>query len=351
MCSSQERKVLFIGDSILRDLEDYVYHLDVNYEYNVLCLPGAKVNDLKHFVKKHFNDIVYEEETTHIVVHVGTNNLKNGLWERDRHDYVELINTLTELFRSANIIFSAILPRWDCDELYDKSLYFNIQLEQLCARLGCKYVDLSNDILELDNGFYRDGLHLSARGKAFFSYSLDLFLIHCFEEKNKLACKSRSWLPKELKKLWTPKPEKPKKEQQKDTDRDSFINKRRERKKKWLPRRRRRPNSRKLPNNYTPVAPDGYVLPRKVSFIKPPPQLPPNRHIAEKVITWIPYTNLHVPISKLKTSQVNLPSPRKPYVKRKNSKRQTRRKDRTAHRRKKKKVCCLLKFKHDPFLR
>ena len=136
-----------------------------------------------------------------------------------------------------------------------KSLYFNIQLEQLCARLGCKYVDLSNDILELDNGFYCDGLHLSATGKAFFPYSLDLFLIHCFDLKKSTCmymCKSRSWIPKELTKLWTPKPEKPKKKHQKETDRDCFINKRRERKEKWLLRRRRRPkNSCKLPHNHT----------------------------------------------------------------------------------------------------
>ena len=121
--------------------------------------------------------------------------------------------------------FSTILPRWDSDELCDKSLDFNIQLEQLCARLSCGYVDVSNDVLELNNGFCRDRFYLSALGKDFFSYSIDLFLINCFEKESaRVACKPRSWIPKELKILWTLKPEKPKKKEQKEID--CSINKR-----------------------------------------------------------------------------------------------------------------------------
>lgn len=94
-------------------------------------LPWSQSKGLATFFKGTFLWIVYEEETTHIVVHAGTNNLKSGLWERDAHDYVTLINTLRELFRSARITFSAILPRWDSD----RSLSFNIQ-QQVCARLS-----------------------------------------------------------------------------------------------------------------------------------------------------------------------------------------------------------------------
>ena len=92
--------------------------------------------------------------------------------------------------------------------------------------------------------------------KLFFPTLLICFWSIVLILKSQLAyvymCKSRSWIPKELTKLWTPKPEKPKKKHQKETDRDCFINKRRERKEKWLLRRRRRPkNSCKLPHSHT----------------------------------------------------------------------------------------------------
>lgn len=334
MFSRRDKKVLFVGDSILRDLDEYLNHLDVNYVYDVLCFPGAKVKNLRHFLKEHFRDIIYEEETTHIVVHVGTNNLRSGLWEREAPDYITLITTLRELFRRAKIIFSAILPRWDSDELYDKSLYFNNQLEQLCAKLGCGYIDISNDVLELDNGFCHDGLHLSALGKAFFSYSIDLSLIHCFvKERERVVRKPQSWIPRELKILWTPKPEKPKKKEQKEID--CSISKRRERKKKWWPRRT--PRKRTV----TCITPDGFIYPRKVAYIKPPPQLPPNQYIGRKIDGWIPYTNLHHVGKSYKTEgSRTFPSQRKPYIQRKV---RNRRKKSRKYCRKRRKVCWIFR--------
>ena len=69
------------------------------------------------------------------------------------------------------------------DELWERSLFLNSELESLCKTLDCTFVNCGDDLLELDNGFFHDGLHLNARGKAFFSYSLDLFLISRFERK------------------------------------------------------------------------------------------------------------------------------------------------------------------------
>ncbi|XP_063960613.1 proteoglycan 4-like [Lytechinus pictus] len=331
--SRQDRKVLFVGDSIIRNLEDYLYHLNLDYDYNVLCFPGAKVSDLRHLVKEHFYDILYEENTTHIVVHVGTNNLKKGIWEKDQRDFTKLVNTLTELFRRAHIIFSGILPRWDCEELYEKSLHYNTQIEQLCTKLHCGYVDLSDTILELDdgfgdNGFVNDGLHLSALGKAFFSHSLDLYLVSLFAKQIKKTSTSSAWIPKELKRIWTSKPQK--RIDQKETSAHSFLSNRKKNKRKCQSKR-----------NQTYITSDGFTHPRKVVKNKPLPKLPPGQHIGKKIVGWIPYKHTQVPIHtirKANVSNVPLPAQRKEYVKRKNSERQRRRKDRTAHRRKKKKV-------------
>ena len=83
---------------------------------------------LRHtHVKERYRNIAHEEETTHVIVHIGTNDLK-----RERHNYAELSNTLKELFRAAEIKFSAVLPRWDSDP--GKSHCFSIVNLRASAR-------------------------------------------------------------------------------------------------------------------------------------------------------------------------------------------------------------------------
>ena len=50
------------------------------------------------------------------------NNLNNySFWEKDSKN-INLFNTVRELFRSATVVFSGILPRLDDQDLFEQSL-------------------------------------------------------------------------------------------------------------------------------------------------------------------------------------------------------------------------------------
>ena len=98
---------------------------------------------------------------------MGTNNLQGGVWEKDQWQFFNLIFTLKENFRFADIFISLILPRWDCDLLYEQSKYFNTKIIELSTIHNFKIFDSVKDFNRTDEYYTVDGLHLNTVGKGF----------------------------------------------------------------------------------------------------------------------------------------------------------------------------------------
>ena len=189
-------KVVCFGDSLLRNLEENILDLNPIYNINVNVYPGARISTLKDKLKLECQTI--EWETSFVVLHVGTNNLEKGFWELDGQKFVRLFQTAKEVFRSAKFIFSLILPRWDQQDLYESSLYYNHKLRILASQLDCLIFDCCDDFSKSDDIFAPDGLHLAYFGKRIFAERLHSFLCNVIQPKKHVAAR----VPRELKILY-----------------------------------------------------------------------------------------------------------------------------------------------------
>ena len=93
-----------------------------------------------------------------VVVHVGTNDLERGFFHSNTEQFRLLLFTVRESFPLAKVVVSSILPRFDIESLDTARSYLNIGLGSLCAKVGCRFVDLSDEFHEW--AYAWDGLHL-----------------------------------------------------------------------------------------------------------------------------------------------------------------------------------------------
>ena len=277
---------------------------------------------------------------------MGTNNLNRSVWDIDVKQYRLLFYTVRELYRSATIIFNAILPRWDSEDLYASSLYYNIKLNNLACTLdNCLYITQSDLFQNFDDLHAYDGLHLNFYGKIVFAEAV----IGAITKFLTPRIKGAVYVPPELRKLWSPKP------QRREKRRDNEIKERRqkmeenkekkieteetkrsmekertrkmeERKRKQAERKRKMEKARKRRmekeaerrrRESVPIDPLVFIRPRRYAVPPRPPDLPPNQYIPDSPAHWlIPYVSLPAPSMTFHTMS-DLPAPMSPYLKRK----------------------------------
>lgn len=338
---TQRQSVVFFGDSILRNLEKNLLTFDIPYRATVYCYPGATIASLRESIRKEFGN-TFEHSTSHVVIHIGTNNLSRLLWERERKHLIYLYSTLTEIFRSASIVFSCILPRWDSDELHSFSTIFNAGLVELCSSLpNCAYLDSTDDFLD-SVLFCADGIHLNGPGKSLLSSIFHYFLLNrfnCLPSSKESSHARVFWTPPELKKLYTPQKKKKKNDQcqWKETNLNLIQYLRRERRSTYF--NFDRPSRKKKRCKRPEEGEEGFLHPRYTAKRSPtPPELPPHQYIPEKIRTYIPYRALTYN-NVFKLSSCHLPSPLKPYVRWKLSKKRARSGRKTQSKKRRRKVC------------
>ncbi|XP_041452573.1 uncharacterized protein LOC121405715 isoform X3 [Lytechinus variegatus] len=316
-------QVLLIGDSIVR-------HATFNgpFSSETLCFPGANVTSLRSSFVKSFPNY-FDFSTKAVFIHVGTNNLELSVWEKDSKAFRNLYISVRERFRCAKIIFSAILPRWDCEQLYQKSLYNNSQLKVLCDKLSCYYFD-GSEPFELDDSYFSfDGLHLSVAGAQHLSTQIEDYIISKLQYTQPSYSPTCTRIPSELKKLYTPL--KKKKNVNVSSARSS---------KQWgyfnpdveIERRRKRSvTKRERWKCGTIRTPDGFQTVKKSFKPSPTPPLPPNRHIPEfRCTVLIPYKRLHQSHHPL-PSCIPLPGVKSQYILHKKRKKPKRKRKRKVH--------------------
>ena len=184
------------GDSILRGLQD-----NLELETEVFCVPGCTIKALRSYIRR---NIVATDDIEVVFIHVGTNNLSSSVWDWDRSAYTDLYITVREKYPTSKIIFSAILPRWDFQLLYEASVYYNLKLHSLTTSFSnCAFVDLSSSYSLYSDLFLFDGLHLNFFGKKIFAEEVKSAIIKCTCISVRRS--SNKYVPPELKKLWSPR--------------------------------------------------------------------------------------------------------------------------------------------------
>ena len=110
------------------------------------------------------------------------------------------------------------------------------------------------------------------------------------------------------------KRQKPRKNQWNETDLDSYIYSRREKYGNSRPQKKR--SGKTDVGGLSRKTLKVFIKPHRPAHIPSKPNLPPNRHTPDKVITWIPYSHLHCHQTH-NTSRIPLPAQRTPFIKRK----------------------------------
>ena len=67
------KKTLIVGDSIVKNIEGWRLNKGIKFSVAVKSIPGATTKGMKHHIKECLED----NSPDSIILHVGTNNLKN----------------------------------------------------------------------------------------------------------------------------------------------------------------------------------------------------------------------------------------------------------------------------------
>ena len=116
--------------------------------------------------------------------------------------YSDLYLAVRKKYANAVIIFCGILPRWDCEELYQQAIYYNVNLQTLCTGYAkFKYIETchpNHKFVISDECFKWDGLHLNNVGRFIFGEELSTTstdVCHCLQKTCACSChlNSRSY--------------------------------------------------------------------------------------------------------------------------------------------------------------
>ena len=145
---------MLVGDSIIKQIQGWKLGKKVGHLVVVKSFAGATTGDMKHYLKP-----TMEKHPQQILLHVGTNDL------RDQNPNV-VVDNVVELARkiesetSARIILSELVTRLD-DVSSDSVKTVNQKLKKFCNQNNWKPVQHQNITI---NDLNQSGLHLNNRG-------------------------------------------------------------------------------------------------------------------------------------------------------------------------------------------
>ena len=117
---------------------------------------GAKVEDMNDFVKP-----LLRRRPDKVIVHVGTNNVKDDNPKRVKVKISELVDTIRNEQPNAKIVLSSIIHRNDDRSLNGSIDQVNRAVESVCRHRGLDFISHDNIPGDcLNNG----GLHLNRKG-------------------------------------------------------------------------------------------------------------------------------------------------------------------------------------------
>jgi len=150
-----EGTVLLIGDSLARGVGSHLRTQHVMFESQ--AFGGARIEDITKKV-----EVMEDKARSHIVVMVGTNNLKSDGTELIMSNYRDLVRQLKAGgFRKITMV--GILGRNDLSNYNDsKRMAMNIQLKELCVQNSIEFLEIG---IVKEKMLDRKGLHLNFSGQ------------------------------------------------------------------------------------------------------------------------------------------------------------------------------------------
>ena len=135
----KEGTVVLMGDSMIRGVGEKMRR--DNIMFTPIANGGARIESITWSLKN--KQVTQLRDESHLVVMVGTNNLKGEGTEVIMNKYKELIETMKEV-KCRKLTTVGILTRGDENEyLESKRIGLNQRLSELCARNGVEFVDPS----------------------------------------------------------------------------------------------------------------------------------------------------------------------------------------------------------------
>lgn len=160
--SDSSTSTLIIGSSMVRDL--HIPPLPSGPS-KVYCFPGAKVRDIQHKLP---GILARHAKVDNIIVHVGTNDIRERRSIALQEDFTTLLSTL--MGTGKRIVISGPLPTYRKGaERWSRLFWLHTWLEPLCTSLSIPYVDNFNLFWEMPNLLKRDGLHPNRHGARMLS--------------------------------------------------------------------------------------------------------------------------------------------------------------------------------------
>lgn len=160
---TEYRKVIIVGDSIIKDLN----HID---GVTLKAFPGATIGKLAVLFSKGHISL---EEYDYIIIHVGTNNVGNrNSVDHIKSDYGNLVATVRKLKPHIRIVISSILPRpvdhkitdpviRDINKYLNSVMSKDLNFKFICSyKAVCKFGSYSRYLFAKHD----NGLHLNIEG-------------------------------------------------------------------------------------------------------------------------------------------------------------------------------------------
>lgn len=165
--STKRTSTVIMGDSIISKVEGWRISSKSN-RVSVKSFAGAKVEDMMHHVRPTLN---YKPDN--IVLHVGTNNLK----QNSPSEITEKILQLCQLIRmespNTNLAISELMPRKDSTELDKARQSVNTSLKELCSQN--KWGFINHPLLNVHMTNFR-GIHPNNKGTAILAQDFKKFI-------------------------------------------------------------------------------------------------------------------------------------------------------------------------------
>lgn len=149
-----KEKVLIVGDSMTKFIKPN--KLSKKHHVQSYSFAGAKVEDMNDFVKP-----LLRRRPDKVIVHVGTNNVKDDNPKRVKGKIAELVDTIRNEQPNAKIVLSSVIHRNDDRSLNGSIDQVNRAVESVCRQRGLDFISHDNIPEDcLNNG----GLHLNRKG-------------------------------------------------------------------------------------------------------------------------------------------------------------------------------------------
>ena len=145
----EKKTVVILGDSIVKNVQGWKLPNNSSSKSLVKAFPGAKVDDIFHYVKP---TLIHHPDE--IIIHVGTNDVKHSSPKTIAEHITDLGKCIVADSPETKVSISSLLCRSDDHSLDMKVKEVNKHLSTFASQSGWKFISHSNI----------SGVHLNASG-------------------------------------------------------------------------------------------------------------------------------------------------------------------------------------------